>query len=200
MSQIGNYPGLTKQDELNWLTANDELRENSFLKKSENNWDTHRPMLLLGLHLTDPSSGVIEMGCGYGSTPFLRSYCKGVRILLSFDNSEDWACKMNERYVPDWDKSDIWQQPCGLLFVDHAPGEHRWKAIAAMVDKADIIVYHDNEIGGAGNYQYSRIEHLFKYSLHYNRNGGGAGCTMVSNKIDVSAYRGLSLGQFKFDE
>lgn len=172
-----------------------------FLKPLQSNWDTHRPLLLLGLCLIDKTSDVVEFGSGYSSTPLLRSFCKSSaqsRYFNSYDNNKGWCEKVGSQYIVDWDSALIYQ-PCGLLFVDHAPGEHRWKAIAAMVDKADIIVFHDSEIGGAGNYMYNKIYPLFKYQLHYNRRGGGAGCSMVSNKIDVSVYKGLKLGQFQFD-
>lgn len=101
--------------------------------------------------------------------------------------------------MEDWDKAAIWQ-PCGLLFIDHAPGEHRWKAIQKMADSAEVIVFHDSEIGGAGNYMYDKIYSLFKYQLHYNRHCGGAGASMVSNKIDVSVFKGLKLGNIQFDD
>jgi hypothetical protein len=69
-----------------------------------------------------------------------------------------------------------------------------------MMDRADIIVIHDTEEGGAGDYKYDHIWHLFKYRLNYNKNGGGAGATAVSNKIDLNKFRGLTLGQYKFDD
>lgn len=178
-----------------------KIDEFGFLLPSESNWSTHRPLLWLGVNLTE--GRIVEMGAGHGSTPFLRKYSYSTNLkrgFLSCDSNDEWAEKVgNCFYIPDWDKSETWQQPCGLLFVDHAPGEHRWKAIAAMADKADVIVFHDSEIGGAGNYQYNRIYPLFKYQLHYNRHGGGAGASMVSNKIDVSKFKGLKLGQFQFD-
>lgn len=172
-----------------------------FLLPSESNWDTHRPLLWLGVNLISEIADVVEFGSGFGSTPYLRKYCKECghrRYFNSYDNNKEWCEKTGSQFVEDWDSAAIWQ-PCGLLFIDHAPGEHRWKAIAAMVDKADIIVFHDSEIGGAGNYQYNKIYPLFKYQLHYNRHGGGAGASMVSNKIDVSKFKGLKLGQFQFD-
>lgn len=170
-----------------------------FLLKSESNYDTHKPLLWLALNLLSPIGDVVEFGSGLGSTPYLRKYCTyASRYFNSYDNNKEWCEKTGSQFVDDWDTAAIWQ-PCGLLFIDHAPGEHRWKAIAAMADKADIIVFHDSEIGGAGNYQYNRIYPLFKYQLHYNRHGGGAGASMVSNKIDVSKFKGLKLGQFQFD-
>lgn len=195
MSQIGRYPGFTPEHILKFAARKDQ---GLFLFPSQSNYDTHRPLVLLGLQLSEGL--VTEMGSGDGSTSLIRKYCQiDNRPFHSFDNNKEWADKTGSQYVENWNNEPLWQQSCGLLFVDHAPGEHRWKAIATMVDKADIIVYHDSEIGGAGDYQYKRIEPLFKYSLQYNRHGGGAGCSMVSNKIDVSLYHGLSLGEFKFD-
>lgn len=176
-----------------------------FLKKSESNYDTHRPILLLALHLLGDRLGntgvlITEMGSGFSSTPLLEQYCGDYEIgFRSFDNNKEWAEKTRSEYVSNWDTDLRWQQPCSLLFVDHAPGEHRHKAIAQMAYKADIIVFHDSEIGGAGNYMYNKIYPLFKYQLHYNRHGGGAGASLVSNKIDVSVFKGLQLGEFKFD-
>jgi hypothetical protein len=172
-----------------------------FLLPTESNWDTHRPFLWLALAQVPPIADVVELGSGFGSTPFLRKFCHQPgesRYFRSYDNNKEWCEKTGSEYVEDWDTAPIWQ-PCGLLFVDHAPGEHRWKAIKTMADKADIIVFHDSEIGGAGNYMYDKIYPLFKYQLHYNRHGGGAGASMVSNKIDVSKFKGLKLGQFQFD-
>lgn len=187
---------MTLQEYLNQIAFEDE---GVFLYTSQSNYDTHRPLILLGLTLT--LGPVKELGSGNSSTPLLLNYCHiNKRKFKSFDNNKEWAAKTGSEYVEDWDTNTDWQYPCGLLFIDHAPGEHRWKAIQTMADKADIIVFHDSELGGAGNYQYDKIYPLFKYQLHYNRRGGGAGCSMVSNKIDVSVYRGLKLGQFQFDQ
>lgn len=172
-----------------------------FLQNITGNWDNHRPMLLLALELT--TGQVIEFGSGSGSTDMLKNYCKEVnRRLRSFDNNQQYSAKYHSYYVMDWDgemaSKEIYQQ-CGLAFIDHAPGEHRKVAVAKMAGKADIIVIHDTEEGGAGNYGFESIWHLFKYRLNYNKNGGGAGATAVSNKIDLHVFRGLTLGQFKFD-
>jgi hypothetical protein len=169
------------------------------------NWDNHRPLLYLSLELTkDFANGaertdVVELGSGEGSTATLREYCgRNSRYFNSYDNNKDWAEKTNSQYVEDWDSAPIWQ-PCGLLFVDHAPGHHRHAAIARMADKADIIVVHDSEEQGGGDYKLDRIWPLFKYRLNYNKTGGGAGATALSNKIDLHQFAGHSLGGFKFE-
>lgn len=175
-----------------------------FLKNIDGNWENHKPMLLLGLTLS--GGDVIELGSGESSTEYLRRYCKDAgRLFFSYDNNRQWADITKAAWVNDWDHpcrfdpvGGIWRK-CGLLFVDHAPGEHRKVAVERMKDKADIIVIHDTEEGGAGDYKFDTIWHLFKYRLNYNKTGGGAGATAVSNTIDLNRFRGLSLGQFTFD-
>lgn len=160
------------------------------------NWDNHRPLLFLGLTVT--AGDVIELGAGLGSTPYLKTYCYDhQRQFKSYDNNLEWALKTKATFIDNWDTSDIWQE-CGLCFIDHAPGEHRHIAIAKMAGKADVIVIHDTEILATG-YMLDKVWPLFKYQLHLNHRGGGAGAAIVSNKIDVSVYAGLQLGQFRFD-
>lgn len=180
------------------VAANDN---NGFLQ-TNGNWDNHRPLLLLALSLT--TDKVTELGSGDGSTEYLRNYCKDPgRRFESYESDYDWSLKTKSAWVSDWDHpcrwADIWV-PCGLLFVDHAPGEHRKVAIERMIDKAQIICAHDTEIGGAGDYGFEPVFARFKYRLNYNKTGGGAGATLVSNSIDVNRFRGLSLGPYTFDD
>lgn len=169
-----------------------------FLKGVGGNWDNHRPLLLLGLKLT--TGLVIEFGSGEGSTPFLRSYCQEYeRVFESWESNKEWAAKTGSNYTSSWELPSVYRK-CGLFFCDHAPGEHRHIAVKVMAHFADIIVIHDTEEGGAGDYKFEKIWHLFKYRLNYNKNGGGAGATAVSNTIDLNRFRGLSLGQYTFDK
>lgn len=169
-----------------------------FLKGIKGNWDNHRILLLLALELTE--GRVFEYGSGEGSTPYLREYCKEHnRHFYPLESNKEWADKMDSIHVPDWRATDEWFQ-CGVAFVDLAPGEDRVYAIQKLVNKADIIVIHDTEEGGQGDYKFETIWHLFKYRLNYNRLGGGAGATAVSNTIDLNRFRGLTLGQYTFDD
>lgn len=173
------------------------IDDNFGFLQTTGNWDNHRPLLLLGLFLTN--GYVVEFGSGEGSTKLLREYCAvHQRAFSTYENNEEWAEKTGSVYVKDWGGADVWA-PCGLLFIDHAPGEHRKVAIEHMMDRADIIVVHDTEQGGAGDYGFEPVFAKFKYRLNYNMTGGGAGATMVSNKIDVNRFRGLSLGPYTFD-
>lgn len=170
--------------------------EHNFLTTT-GNWDNHRPLLLLALSLTE--GRVMEYGAGDGSTPYLREYCKTPkRHFYTLDSNQEWAERMGSVYIPNWHATDEWFS-CGVAFVDLAPGEDRVYAIEKLENKADIIVIHDTEEGGAGDYKFEKIWHLFKYRLNYNKSGGGAGATAVSNKIDLNQFRGLNLGAYQFD-
>ena len=166
------------------------------------NWSSHRPLLYLALQLTNESKlPVLEMGCGEGSSHYLQNYCNETdRKLVSYDSNKEWAEKYNSVFVDDWwNRPDIFETNYSVAFIDHAPGEHRWIAIKKLVDKCDIIVFHDAELFGAGDYKYENIRHLFKYELDYNLIGGGAGCSAVSNKINLDVFKVCSLTNFKFD-
>lgn len=174
-----------------------ELGDSYGFLQTNNNWDNHKPLLLLGLELTQGL--VIEFGSGDGSTPFLRRYCRrNDRPFETWESNKAWAEKMGSNYTSSWELQSVYRE-CGLFFCDHSPGEHRKDAVSKFADKADIIVVHDTEQGGAGDYGFEPVLAKFKYRLNYNKTGGGAGATAVSNKIDLNQFRGLSLGKYTFD-
>lgn len=194
---------------LNTISAEDEF---GFLKQVESNWESHRPLLYLALSLTNGvfsdllHTDVVELGSGEGSTPYLRKYCKALnRDFKSFESNYEWAQKMGSQHIIKWDDSTEWQQPCSVLFVDEAPGEHRIVAIETMKDRADIIVVHDTELYSAADYGFHKkkaqgsIWDEFRYVLHYNRNGSHAGATAVSQKINLNQFKFHSLNNYKFE-
>ncbi len=172
-----------------------------FLKNVEN-WSNHRPLLWLALSFThsNPHGPVIEFGSGDGSTPYLREYCKSHgRFFESWESDKEWAEKTGSSYTSSWDVPSLYRQ-CSVFFCDHAPGEHRHKAIELFVNKAEIIVVHDTEEGGAGNYMFDRIWPLFKKRINYNRLGGGAGATLLSNVIDLDGLDGCNIAGFELEK
>lgn len=180
-------------------------RGNNFLKEVTGNWNNHLPLLILGLQVSKRGAtgfDVIELGSGEGSTPLLRQYCRDQQLTFqSFDNNKEWCEKTGAQYIDNWDLliDEASTRHHGLIFIDHAPGERRHLDAIALAHAADVLVLHDTEEGGAGNYMWSKAWPHFKYRLNYNRTGGGAGATLVSNKIDVNRFRGLSLGPYTFD-
>lgn len=170
-----------------------------FVKEIKGNWDNHRPLLLISLELT--KGLVVELGSGEGSTPHLRAYCEANnREFRSYDNNKEWCQKTGAEYVEDWEMLifELSRIHRGLVFIDHAPGDRRFRDAIRMLG-ADMLVLHDTEEGGAGDYHWETVWPNFRFRLNYNRLGGGAGATAVSNTIDLNRFRGLSLGQYKFD-
>lgn len=169
--------------------------EKQFLTYTDN-YGSHLPMLLMALQQSH--GDVIELGSGEFSTSLLRKYCEeNNRVFYSYDSKKDWAEKTGSIYIENWDKADIWKT-CGLLFVDHAPGEHRWQAIKKMANLADIVVVHDSEEVGAGDYKLKNIWPLFQYRLNHNRLGPGAGTSSISNKVNLHVMEGDFFG-FQFE-
>lgn len=150
-------------------------------------WDNHRALLWQALELTkDSKLPVIEYGAGDGSTPYLRQYCLDAnREFISYESNKEWAEKCGSVFIEDWMTADIYKD-YSVVLVDCAPGEVRHEIMAVLKDKAEIIVVHDSEDAATGYMMY-KVWPLFVYRKNYNKNGGGAESSMVSNKINVNA-------------
>jgi len=90
------------------------------------NWSNHRYLLWPALeatkHLKLP---VLELGCGMGSTEFLRKYCQDEGLeFFSYDSDANYAKDFGSVYVADW-STIPWRKDWGVVLVDEAPGEHR---------------------------------------------------------------------------
>jgi hypothetical protein len=157
-------------------------------------WNDHLPLLWLALQETKGS--VAEFGSGDGSTPYLREYCKDTeREFFTYDNSPEWCHTTGSTFV-NWSDASLYRE-YDVCLIDHAPGELRHEAIAILKDKVKIIVIHDSEPIGCGNYKLHKIWHLFKYIVHLKSEGAWA--TAVSNHIDVTKWAGQELAGFKID-
>lgn len=140
----------------------------------------HRVLLWEALKLTD--GDVVEFGSGNGSTPYLRQHCKDSgRLFFSFDSNAEWAAITGATVISSWD--DLNYQDIGVLFLDHAPGERRKVDLLKYKDVAKIIVIHDSEPTGAGDYRVRELFDQFKYKIELT--GPAAWATMLSNHIDV---------------
>lgn len=187
------------QQFLNDIAANDTFQ---FLQgiKGEN-WANHRLCLYLALELTkDCIDPVLECGAGLGSTPYLRIYCiQNGKGFDSYESDMDWANKVGSQFVFDWNGTNIFDKNYSVSFVDAAPGEIRADMVRWLRTKSHIVVIHDSEKFGAGDYKLEEPFSEYKYRLDYNSTGGGAGATLVSDVIDISVFSGMTLGDFKFD-
>jgi len=164
------------------------------------NWDNYKPLLWEGL---ERSIGrIIEMGVGKGSTQLLHDYAfMEQRYLFSYDSNPEWIKKfmyldsdrhslqdvqkqVNGYKMSDWDHVDRAFENCGLLFIDHAPGERRKIDIALFANKAQIIVAHDTEPSADHGYQMRAEIAKFKYWRDFETEGAWA--SIMSNFIDVT--------------
>lgn len=160
------------------------------------NWDNHRPLLWLALQETE--GDVLELGCGQGSTPFLKKYCeKNKRNFFSYDSGLDWANQFGSIYCRDWNNFD-WSHKYDVAFIDHAPGEHRKLALKLLKNKAKIIVIHDSEPKGhnSSDYQVRELFDQFKYVIDLKSKKPGAWASMLSNIIDLDKFKNQKIGGF----
>lgn len=135
---------------------------------------SHFPVLAAAVMRTyEP---ILELGCGWGSTPMLQLMCKWHAIghgewvpreVESYDNNEDWAKTFGATYVPRWDKWEPKEPHYGVAFVDCSPGEERRHIIMKLKGRATFIVAHDHEAGPAAAYYYEYILGQFKYAEVY---------------------------------
>lgn len=163
-------------------------------------WSDHRVLLWFALEATkDSPFPVCEFGAGDGSTPFIRAYCEANnRKFISYESNKEWAEKCGSEFVNDWDTANIYHE-YSVCLIDHAPGEHRHKALAILKDKAQILVVHDSEVAATG-YMLNKIWALFKYRANCRLiEGEGAEATALSNSIDVTGWLGLQESGFKIE-
>jgi hypothetical protein len=123
-------------------------------------------MLLKCIQATE--GGVLEMGTGLFSTPFLHWLCsEKQRRLISYEDNYDFyrlARIFQNRFhrirlVEDWDKLDIgghWS----VALIDNST-KYRASMAIALKDKVDYVVMHDTN--DPVHYRYQYVWSHFKY-------------------------------------
>lgn len=168
-----------------------------------NDWNSHRVILYMALEKL-PSGVVIELGCGYGSTPLLHNYCKRQdRLFLSFETNREWIqmlvyddCAVIG--VPDWYFfMEIGTPSMEILFIDCAPGEVRKDLIKFYQNTAKMIIVHDTEPGAEYVYGMGEILNSFKFRCDLIIEGHPQ-TTAVSNLVDFHDWKGLTIGKYRF--
>lgn len=180
-----------------------------------NNDLSYYPLLYKALEAT--KGEIIEMGTGHGSTPLLHEYVqrnKG-RTLHSYETDKTWLDKFvgtansNHTFTlldrTAWDVCSSMHHSPSVVFIDHAPGERRKEDVLLFKDIAEIIVIHDTEPTGAGDYQVRQHFGKFKYCVEVMSNWhdpreAGAWATALSNTIDITKWVGEKFGEYKIWE
>lgn len=160
-----------------------------FLQNIEN-WCNHRPLLWWALQQT--SGTILEMGCGDGSTPHLKEYCKKTkRKLISYDYDREWANKYNAIHVIDWDSINH-EENYSVILIDHSPGERRHIDIIKLADKCDYMIIHDSEPQATG-YMLDKVWHLFPYRKNLITDGAWATIVSKRNEIPEINIKGFNI-------
>lgn len=167
------------------------MKKSEFLKDVDN-FSNHRFLLWEALEATkELGLPILELGAGFGSTPFLQQYAKDNSIeLLSYDYDKEWAVKVGAKHVTSWNEVD-WTKDYGVVLCDESPGEHRRESIQKLFGKAVIIVVHDSEIEGwnTSDYKVRPLFKNFKYMFDLKSDyHGGAWATALSNVYDVNKF------------
>lgn len=151
---------------------------------------SHFPLLASCIART--KGPILELGCGWGSTPMIH-YAAWNRFRVTADTNLEWLKTFAEGYasprnhefihvkptvhdpetnrynIEAWDRfMDSWANVTkwGVAFVDQAPGEARVPSIMKLKGNANFIVAHDGEAdepGGGGNYRWRDLNGVFKY-------------------------------------
>lgn len=160
------------------------MTQQDFLKGIDNQCN-HRVLLWEALKLT--AGKVVEFGSGHGSTPFLRQFCEETqRPFESYESNAVWAEMTGATLIDDW--AELPSFECDVLFLDHAPGERRQFDLQKFANLAKIIVIHDSEPTGGGDY---RVRQHFEKFLHkVEVKTSGAWATMISNHIPLDGCVG----------
>jgi len=152
---------------------------------------SHLPVLSMLLNRTD--GAVLEMGCGYYSTPLLYWTCKAQRrLFVSYENDKKWCEKFEDlgtQHMEDWQKAPIDDTFWSVVLVDHRPALRRHKEARRLRNNASFIVMHDSEPEIDRFYKYSWIYKDFKY--RYDFDSVRPNTTVLSNFINPKYLFGI---------
>lgn len=157
-------------------------------------YGTHFPLLAAIVRQITNDLPVLELGCGHFSTPMLHLMCVGQR-LVTVETDAQWMSKFTDlksdthefHHVPEdgWDAFTLLDKiRWGVAFVDHKPGDRRWKELRRLANTAEYVVCHDTEPQpwdpdrrGEG---FKHYKHRFDYKRYR------PWTTVVSNVHDLS--------------
>lgn len=145
---------------------------------------------------------VLECGTGLFSTPVLHTMCAATRRrLVSIETDEEWMSRFTTLRT-HWHEVTLiesWRgflasdrREWGAVLVDNNPHEARMEVLAALADRAAILVLHDSNYfaGGFRGWEVYRDQQpvigWFRYKRHFDPEPG---ClprtTLLSNRVPL---------------
>jgi hypothetical protein len=156
-------------------------------------YGSHIPVLCRCFaELKESNGNVLELGVGTFSTVVLHELCAN-RNLLSLEMNQDWieSVKHFSSYfhvimkVDNWVDLPAYKMDWDLVLVDQSPGEYRHISVAALVDRAKLLVLHDTE-SRDNIYGYYKVLNKFKYLIEYTLHPTKT--IVASNYINVTGW------------
>lgn len=146
-------------------------------------WSTHLPALALAVLRYGPR--VLEIGCGWYSTPMLYTMSNRVETI---ETDYAWACKFlrltngHLHVVPDIEEGATMFSafPWDVVFVDCDPVYQRAPCVRLFLEKPCCIVAHDTEAE-----PYPNLLRTVRYQRHFDFIMPRT--SFLSNVLDVTA-------------
>lgn len=164
-------------------------------KPYSGNYATHLAPLIACINKTN--GGVLELGMGLFSTPYLHYACTiGKRRLVSLENDKGWYKHFaksdfihflfeNEYHNLDlidvYEETSYMNEEWDVVLVDQTPDLSRKETVKKLANKAKYIIIHDSDEIHEKTYHYSEIYPLFKYIRHWDQDDRRA--TVLSNFV-----------------
>lgn len=158
-------------------------------------YSTHIPALLWALERTE--GAVLELGCGFYSTPLLHSLCnESHRKLVSLESKQSYVDMFSHLRTDDhiiervssWDECGrLFSEDWGVVLLDHNPQKSRGPVLRALSDNAEMIVVHDTEPENEHKYDVAGVIQDFKYRLDFNLSKPHT--SIVSNTVELDPSR-----------
>lgn len=154
---------------------------------------------------------IIELGCGWYSTPVLHEIARATnRQLWTVDNQRDWLPPFQPFTKHPGHKlikvgwwGEMYEkfpqgQSFGLAFIDQGQPIEREYAIRNLLKQlsADVFVMHDTEEGHA--YGYDRTLPMFKWK--WTDKSQKVWTTVASNLVDVTKWGLIELAEHDVSE
>jgi len=150
----------------------------------KNDYYTHLPLMkYLFENVITSGSKVLELGCGEGSSPFLKYVQEQLDLdVYSFETDAGWFNNIKNKYgsekykfshIENWDEfgchlfndSDFFD----LVFIDQSPWEARIEAALKLKDRSNYVVIHDYDYYIRKlNHLHKQIEENFKFIKYYD--------------------------------